>query len=198
MEFRKMVTITLYTRQQKRHWCIEQSFGLCGRWRGWDNLREWHWNMYNIIYETSHQSRFNAGYRMLRSGALGWPRGIEWGGRREEDSEWGTHVYLWWIHFDIWQNQYNIVKLKNKIKKTRVFASCNFWPSNTHLKCMFFCLTFFMQVSVLTRRSGVWNTSLTLINYLFYLQDNQMLHDVLSLRTNFCIYLSLLVFIPKM
>jgi len=28
----------------------------------------------------------------------------------------GTHVYLWQIHVDIWQNQYNIVKLKNKIK----------------------------------------------------------------------------------
>ena len=27
MEFRKMVTITLCTRQQKRHRCIEQSFG---------------------------------------------------------------------------------------------------------------------------------------------------------------------------
>ena len=39
-----------------------------------------------------------------------------WGGRREEGSGWGTHVYLWWIHFDIWQNQYNIVKLKNEIK----------------------------------------------------------------------------------
>ena len=26
MEFRKMVTITLYVRQQKRHTCIEQSF----------------------------------------------------------------------------------------------------------------------------------------------------------------------------
>ena len=39
-----------------------------------------------------------------------------WGGRREEGSGWGTHVYLWWIHGDIWQNQYNIVKLKNKIK----------------------------------------------------------------------------------
>ena len=25
------------------------------------------------------------------------------------------HVYLWQIHFDTWQNQYNIVKL-NKIK----------------------------------------------------------------------------------
>ena len=34
MEFRKMVTITLYVRQQKRHRCIEQSFGLCGRGRG--------------------------------------------------------------------------------------------------------------------------------------------------------------------
>ena len=38
------------------------------------------------------------------------------GGRREEGSGWGTHVYLWQIHFDIWQNQYNIVKFKNKIK----------------------------------------------------------------------------------
>ena len=36
---------------------------------------------------------------------------------REEGSGWGTRVYLWQIHVDIWQNQYNIVKLKNKIKK---------------------------------------------------------------------------------
>ena len=36
---------------------------------------------------------------------------------REEGSGWGTRVYLWQIHFDIWQNQYNIVKFKNKIKK---------------------------------------------------------------------------------
>ena len=35
---------------------------------------------------------------------------------RDEGSGWGTRVYLWWIHIDIWQNQYNIVKLKNKIK----------------------------------------------------------------------------------
>ena len=39
---------------------------------------------------------------------------------REEGSGWETHVYLWRIHFDIWQNQYNIVKL-NKIK----FKKCN-------------------------------------------------------------------------
>ena len=75
-EFRKMVTITLYTRQQKRHWCIEQSFGLFGRGRGWDDLGEWHWNMYNIIYEMSRQSRFDARYWMLGAGALGRPRGM--------------------------------------------------------------------------------------------------------------------------
>jgi len=37
-------------------------------------------------------------------------------GGREEGSGWGTCVYMWQIHVDIWQNQYNIVKLKNKIK----------------------------------------------------------------------------------
>ena len=31
MEFRKMVMMTLYARQQKRHRCKEQTFGLCGR-----------------------------------------------------------------------------------------------------------------------------------------------------------------------
>ena len=46
----KMVTITLYTRQQKRHRCIKQSFGHCGRRRGWDDLGEWHWNMYIISH----------------------------------------------------------------------------------------------------------------------------------------------------
>ena len=72
--------------------------------------------MYTIMYEMSPQSRFDARYWMLGAGALGQPRGMVWGGRREEASGWGTHVYPWRIHFDIWQNQYNIVKFKNKIK----------------------------------------------------------------------------------
>ena len=54
---------------------------------------------------------------MLGAGALGRLRGMVWGGRREEGSGWGTHVYLWRIHFDIWQNQYNIVKFKKKKKE---------------------------------------------------------------------------------
>ena len=53
------------------------------------------------------------------------------------------HVYLWWIHFDIWQNQYNIVKL-NKMKKLVIkcityaiiffrknFISCSQLPMDT-------------------------------------------------------------------
>ena len=92
MEFRKMVVIILYVRQQKRHRCIEQYFGLCGRGRGWDVLEEWHWNMCNIIYEMKRQSRFDAWYRMLGAGALGWPRGMVQGGRLEGLQD-GEHVY---------------------------------------------------------------------------------------------------------
>ena len=46
---RRMVTITLYARQQKRHRCVEGTFGLRGRGRGWDDLGEWHCNMYTIM-----------------------------------------------------------------------------------------------------------------------------------------------------
>ena len=60
---------------------------------------------------------------MLGAGALGRPRGMVWGGMREEGSGWRTHVYLWQIHVDIWQNQYNIAKLnKIKFKKKERFA----------------------------------------------------------------------------
>ena len=131
--------------------CIAQSFGLCGRGRGWDDLGEWHWNMYNIIYETSHQSRFDARYWMLGAGALGWPRGMVWGGRREEGSEWGTRVYLWWIHFDIWQNQYNIVKLKNKIKFkkkiNKMFLKSKRIPEKHLLLLYWLCQRFQMCIS---------------------------------------------------
>ena len=59
MEFRKMVMITLYAKQKKRHRCIEQT-GLYGRRQGWDDLREQPRNMYIIECETDHQSRLDA------------------------------------------------------------------------------------------------------------------------------------------
>ena len=35
-----MAMITLYAGQKKRHRCTEQTLGLCGGRRGWDDLRE--------------------------------------------------------------------------------------------------------------------------------------------------------------
>ena len=32
------------------------------------------------------------------------------GGRWERGSCLGSHVHLWWIHVNVWQNQYSIVK----------------------------------------------------------------------------------------
>ena len=128
MEFRKMM-ITLYARQQKRHRCIEQSVGLCRRGRGWDDLREQHWNMYIIICETNYQSRFDAWEWVLRAGELGWPRGMGWGGRWKGGSGWGTHIHPWLIHVNVWQKplQYSIVirlqfkkKVYLKAKKERL------------------------------------------------------------------------------
>jgi len=41
-------------------------------------------------------------------GLLHWDDPEGWYG--EGGSRWGTHVHLWWIRVDVWQNQYNIVK----------------------------------------------------------------------------------------
>ena len=40
------------------------------------------------------------------SGLVHWddPEGWDGEGGGREGSGWGTHVYLWRIHFDIWQN----------------------------------------------------------------------------------------------
>ena len=46
--------------RKKRHRCTEQTFGLCGRRRGWDVLREQHQNMYITKSETDYQTRLDA------------------------------------------------------------------------------------------------------------------------------------------
>ena len=91
MEFRKMVTITLYARQQKKHRCIEQSFGLCGRVWGkiWENGIE--------TCIISYKKQITSPGSMQDTGSLGlvhWddPEGWygEGGGRGVQDWE---HVY---------------------------------------------------------------------------------------------------------
>ena len=41
--------------------------------------------------------------QVLGAGALGWPRGMGWGGRWEGASGWGTHINPWLIHVNVWQ-----------------------------------------------------------------------------------------------
>ena len=86
-----MVTIILYARQQKRHRCIEQSFGLCRRWGGmtWENGIE--------TCIISYKKQIASPGSMQDTGCSGlvhWddPEGWygEGGGRGVQDSE---HVY---------------------------------------------------------------------------------------------------------
>ena len=51
---------------------------------------------------------------MQDTGCLGWCTGMTQGDGTGREvgggSGLGTHVHPWWIHVDVWQNQYNIVK----------------------------------------------------------------------------------------
>ena len=61
---------------------------------------------------------------MQDTGSLGlvhWddPEGWYGEGGGRGGSGLGTRVHPWWIHVDVWQNQYNIVKLKKKKERER-------------------------------------------------------------------------------
>ena len=101
MEFRKMVMISLYAKQKKRHRCTQQTFGLGGRRQGWDVSREQH-----VYYLGWNRSPAQVGCmrQVLGPGSLGRPRGIGWRGRWEGGLGWGIHVTPWLIHVNVWQN----------------------------------------------------------------------------------------------
>ena len=63
----------------------------------------------------SHKKRISSLGSMQGAGCLGLVHGDDpegWcvGGKWERGSGLGTHVHLWWIHVNVWQNQYSIVK----------------------------------------------------------------------------------------
>ena len=66
--------------------------------------------MYITICEIDRQSKFDAWDRVLRAGAMGWPRGMdgEGGGRGVQD---GGHMYTrGWFMSMYGKNHYSIVK----------------------------------------------------------------------------------------
>ena len=102
MEFRKTVMTTLYVRQQKRHRCIEQSFGLCVGGMIWEN------GIKTCII--SYKKRIASPGSMQDTGSLGlvhWddPEGWYGEGGGRGGSGWGTRVHPWRMHVDVWQIQ---------------------------------------------------------------------------------------------
>ena len=82
-----MVTTTLYARQQKRHRCIEQSFGLCGRGSG-----EVIWKNGIKICTISYKKRIASPGSMQDAGSLGlmhWDDPEGWYG---EGGGWGFRM----------------------------------------------------------------------------------------------------------
>ena len=82
-----------------------------------------------VYYQGWNRSPAQAGCmrQVLGAGALGRPRGMRWGGRREGGSGWGAHVNPWLIHVNVWQKplQYckvislQLIKINGKKVKCR-------------------------------------------------------------------------------
>ena len=58
-----------------------------------------------VYYQGWNRSPVQVGCmrQVLGAGALGRPRGMGWGGKREGGSGWGIHVNPWLIHVNMWQ-----------------------------------------------------------------------------------------------
>ena len=129
MEFRNMLTITLYAKQKKRHRCIEQTFGLwevrvgCFKRTASKHVYYLGWNR--------SPAQVGCMTQVLGPGALGRPRGIGWRGRWEGGLGWGIHVYPWLIHVNVWQKPLQYCKvislqlIKKKKKKRRQSQNCS-------------------------------------------------------------------------
>ena len=67
----------------------------------------------HVCYQVWNRSPAQVGCmrQVLRAGALGRPRGMGWGGRRERESGWGTHVNLWLIHVNVWEKSLQYCKV---------------------------------------------------------------------------------------
>ena len=106
-----MVTITLYAKQKKETQMYRTDF-----WTLWEKARVGCFKRTAskyVYYLGWNRSPAQVGCmrQVLRAGALGRPRGIRWGGRREGGSRWGTHVNPWLIHVNVWQKPLQYCKV---------------------------------------------------------------------------------------
>ena len=85
-------------------------------WTLWEKVRVG-WSeriaMKQVYYQGWNRSPAQVGCmrQVLRAGALGRPRGMQWGGKWEEGSGWGTHVNPWLILVNVWQKPLQYCKV---------------------------------------------------------------------------------------
>ena len=124
MKFKKTVMITLYTKQKKRHRCIEKTWTLWEKARVGCFKRTASKHVYYLGWNRS-PAQVGCMRQVLRAGALGRPRGVGWRGRWEGGSGWGIHVKPWLILVNVWQEplQYCKVISLQLIKKKKSRAA---------------------------------------------------------------------------
>ena len=89
----------------------------------------------HVYYQGWNRSpaHFGCMRQVLWAGALGRPRGMEWGERWEGGSGWGIHVNPWLIHVNVFQKplQYckvislQLIKINEKKKEKRKLSAKN-------------------------------------------------------------------------
>ena len=153
MEFRKMVMITQYIKQKKRHRCTEQNFGLCGEGEGgmfWENsIETCILPMVKQITSPGWMHETSAKTWCTGKTQRDWVEGEEGGGIRM-----GILVTPWLIHVNVWQNtlQYgNVIILqlikindeKKDVKKNKRSFFLNFWLILSSLNVKLFLFSLF-------------------------------------------------------
>ena len=122
IEFRKMVMMTLYARQQKRY--KEQTFGLCGRRWGWDDFREEHWNIHYHMWNRSpvqvwcvKQGTQSRCTRMTLRDEVGrWEEGFRMGDTAHGVQD-GRHTCGWFMSMYGTNYHNTVISLQLKIYK---------------------------------------------------------------------------------
>ena len=75
--------------------------------------------------------------QVLGADALGRPRGMRWGGRREQGSGWGTYVNPWLIHVNVWQKPLQYCKVISlqliKINGKKIECSLMYQHTEIHV-----------------------------------------------------------------
>ena len=96
--------------ERKKAWMYRQFWTLWEKVRvGWPERTA----SKQVYYQVWDRSSVQVGCmrQVLGAGALGWPRGVGWGGRWKRGSGWGTHVNPWLIHINVWQKPLQYCKV---------------------------------------------------------------------------------------